>query len=99
MSEQMEMTLRKALDEVDRIRRRQMWGLAILCVVFLLATGSAIATLHKAGAKVTPELRLTLIANVELMMFTVGFCMVGVWFFITRMTAKILKAIELSSKM
>lgn len=95
----MEMTLRKSLDEVDRIRRRQIGGLAILCFVFLLAAGSAIATLHNAGARATPELRITLIANVELMMFTVGFCMIGVWFFITRMTAKILKAIELSSKM
>jgi hypothetical protein len=95
MSEQIEMTLRNALDEVDRTRRRQMWGLAILCFVFLVAAGSAIATLHNAGARATPELRVTLIASVELMMFTVGFCMLGVWFFMTRMTAKILKAIEL----
>jgi hypothetical protein len=99
MSEQIEMSLRKSLDEVDRIRRRQVGGLAILCFVFLLAAGSAIATLHNAGARATPELRIILIANVELMIFTVGFCMLGVWFFITRMTAKILKAIELSSKM
>jgi len=106
MSEQMEMTLRKSLDEVDRIRRRQIAGLAIFVLFFLAQAGSVIFTLHNAGANTEPSgvmglrtaLRVMLIENVELMVFTVGFCTFGICFFMTRMTSKILKAIELSSK-
>jgi hypothetical protein len=96
MSQEMEMTLRKSLDEVDRIRRRQLIGALIFLLLFLLQAGSVIATLHKVGADT--DLRVTLIANVELMVFTVAFCSFGVCFFITRMTSKILKAIEFSSR-
>src|SRR5690348_12381525 len=96
MSQEMEMTLRKSLDEVDRIRKRQLIGAAIFLLLFLLQAGSAIATLHKVG--VDADLRVTLIANVELMVFTVVFCSLAVCFFITRMTSKILKAIEFSSR-
>jgi hypothetical protein len=96
MPQEMEMTLRKSLDEVDRIRRRQLVGAAIFLLLFLLQAGSVIATLHKAGADA--DLRVTLIANVELMVFTVAFCSFAVCFFITRMTSKILKAIEFSSR-
>jgi hypothetical protein len=96
MSQEMEVTLRKSLDEVDRIRRRQMVGFAIFLLLFLFQAGSVIETLHKAGADV--NLRVTLIADVELMVFTVAFCSFGVCLFITRMTSKILKAIDFSSR-
>lgn len=96
MSQEMEMTLRKSLDEVDRIRRRQIAGAAIVLLLFLLDLGSVIATLHKVG--VDTDLRVTLVTNVELMVFTVVFCSFGVCLFITRMTSKILKAIDFSSR-
>jgi hypothetical protein len=96
MSQEMEMTLRKSLDEVDRIRRRQLIGAAIVLLLFLLDLGSVIVTLHKVG--VDTDLRVALITNVELMVFTVVFCSLAICFFITRMTSKILKAIEFSSR-
>ena len=96
MSEQMETILRKSLDEVDRIRKRQFIGLAILLLVFFLHAASVIATLHASGAN--SDLRVALIASVEIMVFTVGFSILGVGLFISRMTSKILKAIELSSR-
>jgi hypothetical protein len=105
MSQEAEIILRKSLDEVDKIRRRQIIGLVIFLLFFLLQAASVIGTLHKAGASADLQdaaangrLRVTLIANTELMVYTVGFCTFGVCFFITRMTSKILKAIELSSK-
>ena len=42
--------------------------------------------------------RRTLRADVFFMAYTVGFCTLGICLFITRMTLKILKAIELLSK-
>ncbi len=96
MSQEMEMTLRKSLDEVDRIRRRQLIGAAAFLLLFLLQAGSVIATLHRVGADA--DLRVTLIADVEIMVFTVAFCSFAVCVFITRMTSKILKAVEFSSR-
>ena len=96
MSQEMETTLRKSLDEVDRIRRRQLIGAATFLLLFLLQAASVVATLHKVGTD--SDLRVTLIANVELMVFTVVFCSLAICFFITRMTSKILKAIELLSR-
>ena len=61
-----------------------------------MKAASVVATLHKVG--MDSDLRVTLIANVELMVFTVAFCSFAVCFFITRMTSKILKAIEFSSR-
>jgi hypothetical protein len=96
MPEETEMILRKSLDEVDRIRRRQIVGLVIFLLLFLLQAG--ILILKPSRLRVEPDLRATLTWNAELMLFTVGFCTFGVCLFITRMTSKILKAIELSSK-
>jgi hypothetical protein len=102
MSQEMEVTLRKSLDEVDRIRRRQIVGAAIVLLLFLLDLGSVIVTLHKVGVDTDPRvtliIRVTLITNVELMVFTVAFCSFVVCLYITRMTSKILKAIEYSSR-
>ncbi len=96
MSQETETVLRKSLDEVDRIRRRQMVGVAIFLLLFLVQAGILIGKPNRLRADA--DLRVTLIANAELMIFAVGFCTFGVCFFITRMTSKILKAIELSSK-
>ncbi len=96
MSQEMEKILRKSLDDVDRARKLQLAGFVIFLLAFLLQTWSVIATLHRQA--VTTDLRVTLIASVQLMAFTVGFCTFGVCIFISRMTKKILQAIELLSK-
>lgn len=98
MSEQLETTLGKSLDAVDKIRRWQIAGAAILVLLFLVQAGSVIATLSRAGAVVSGAERRMLIGDVFFMAYTVGFCTLGVCIFISRMTSKILKAIELSSK-
>jgi len=98
MSEQMETTLGKSLDQVDKIRRWQIVGAAIFVLLFLVQAGSVIATLHRVGAMVSDAERRMLRADVFFMAYTVGFCTLGVCIFISRMTSKILKAIELSSK-
>lgn len=98
MSEQLETTLGKSLDAVDKIRRWQIAGAAILVLLFLVQAGSVIATLSGAGAVVSGAERRMLIGDVIFMAYTVGFCTLGVCIFISRMTSKILKAIELSSK-
>jgi hypothetical protein len=98
MSEQIEMALRKSLNEVDKIRRWQIVGIGIFLLLLLIQAGSVIATLHTVGPKVGDAERRTLIADVFFMAYTVGFCTLGICLFITRMTLKILKAIELLSK-
>lgn len=96
MSQQIEAVLRKTLDDVDRTRRRQIAAGAIFLLAFLVQTVSVITTLHRSGA--TNDLRVTLIAGAELMAFAVGFCTLGICVFVSRMTRKILQAIELLSK-
>ena len=96
MSQDMEVTLRKSLDEVDKIRRRQIVGFAIFLILFLVQAGILIFKPNR--LRMDTDLRAALTWNAELMVYTVGFCTFGVCFFITRMTSKILKAIELSSK-
>ena len=98
MSEQMEMALRKSLNEVDKIRRWQIAGVGIFLLLLLIQAGSVIATLHRVGPMVSDAERRTLRADVFFMAYTVGFCTLGICLFITRMTLKILKAIELLSR-
>jgi hypothetical protein len=102
MSQEMETILRKSLDDVDRVRKWQITGLVLFLLFFLLQVASVIGTLHKSGwtnqIPTIAALRVTLIAGVILMAYTVGFCTLGICIFISRMTKKILKAIELLSK-
>lgn len=96
MSQEMETVLRKSLDEVDRIRRWQIAGIFFTVLTFLTLVSSIVFTLQKNRPE--PEFWRMLIANAELMMFNVAFVTLVVCLFITRMTRKILKAIELSSR-
>ena len=99
MSQELEMILRKSLNEVDRSRKLQIAGFAFSFLFFLLCLISVRLTLGRVHNVATPDLlRVTLVADVELMTFTVAFCTFGICFFISRMTKKILKAIELLSK-
>lgn len=95
MSQEMETILRKSLDDVDRIQKRQVAGFVVFLLLFLLQAFSFFAAIHQA-ATIPP--RGTVGLGISLMVFTVGFCTFGITFFISRMTKRILKAIELLSR-
>jgi len=97
MSQEMETILRKSLDDVDRIQKRQVAGFVIFLLLFLLQAFSLFATIHGNAGKAIPA-EGTVGLGISLMVFTVGFCTFGITFFISRMTKRILKAIELMSK-
>jgi hypothetical protein len=96
MSQEMETILRKSLDELDGLRTRQLIGLLVVLALFLAMAFGIIMTLRQTHSE--PAFWRMLIANAELMTFNVAFGVMGVCLFITRMTRKILKAIELSSR-
>ncbi len=91
----MDNILRKSLDEVDRIRKRQ-WAYLALCFCCLwLFVWSMMVTAHNIGdthlvAEVLIGAIISILTNILVVL--------GLSLFINRMTNKILKAIELSSK-
>jgi hypothetical protein len=95
MTEEMDSVLRKSLDEVDRTRKRQ-WGYLVLCffclslfVYSIMATGHNIGDMHLV-AEVLVGAVISILTNILVVL--------GLSLFINRMTNKILKAIEVSSK-
>ena len=95
MTEEMDNILRKSLNEVDRIRKRQ-WAYLALCFCCLwLFVLSMMVTAHNIGdthlvAEVLIGAIISILTNILVVL--------GLSLFINRMTNKILKAIELSSK-
>jgi len=95
MTEDMDNILRKSLNEVDRIRKRQ-WAYLALCFCCLwLFVWSMMVTAHNIGdthlvAEVLIGAIISILTNILVVL--------GLSLFINRMTNKILKAIELSSK-
>jgi hypothetical protein len=91
----MDNILRKSLNEVDRIRKRQ-WAYLALCFCCLwLFVWSMMVTAHNIGdthlvAEVLIGAIISILTNILVVL--------GLSLFINRMTNKILKAIELSSK-
>lgn len=98
MSENSELTLRKSLDEVDRIRKWQIAGIAVVFVYFFLHVLGYVVTLRHAQAPLPQGFKIILITSLESMVFTVIFCTLGVCIYINRMTKRLLMAIELSSR-
>ena len=96
MSQEMETILRKSLNEVELVRKWQIAGLFFVVLTFLALGSGIIPTLYQNRPE--PNFWRMLIFNAELMIFNVTFGTLVVCLFITRMTKKILKAIELSSK-
>jgi hypothetical protein len=92
----METILRKSLDELDYIKRQQLIGLLLVLALFLSMAFGIAVTLRRNHAD--PDFWRMLAVNAELMTFNAAFGVLGVCLFITRMTRKILKAIELSSQ-
>lgn len=97
MAEDMETILRKSLDAVDRSQRWQMTGLVIFLLLLLLHLVAFMAAVHGGHGvqNVSPRAIGMGIFSVLLMVVA---CTFGITFFISRMTKRILKAIELSSK-
>jgi hypothetical protein len=95
MTEEMDNILRKSLNEVDRIRKRQ-WAYLALCFCCLwLFVWSMMVTAHNIGdthlvAEVLIGAIISILTNILVVL--------GLSLFINRMTNKILKAIELSSR-
>ncbi len=97
MAEDMETILRKSLDAVDRSQRWQMAGLVIFLLLLVLHLLAFMAAVHGGHGvqNVSPRAIGMGIFSVLLMVVA---CTFGITFFISRMTKRILKAIELSSK-
>lgn len=95
MNEDMEFVLRKSLDEIERTRRRQ-WMLLILtfCALMLFLLGVAI-TVNRAHH---PELLREIMGPALISILTGIMVVLALSAFISRMTRRILKAIELQSK-
>jgi hypothetical protein len=95
MTEELDNILRKSLNEVDRIRKRQ-WAYLALCFCCLwLFVWSMMVTAHNIGdthlvAEVLIGAIISILTNILVVL--------GLSLFINRMTNKILKAIELSSR-
>lgn len=101
MTEEMDNVLRKSLDEVDRTRKRQ-WAYLVLCFSCLaLFLCSIMVTALNVGDTPRPP-RIVLVSEVLvgaiISILTNTLVVLGLGLFINRMTNKILKAIELSSK-
>lgn len=102
MTEEMDTILRKSLDEVDRTRKRQ-WVYLALCFgclsLFLL---SIMLTAHNISDSDPRPLPVRLVAEVLvgaiISILTNILVVLGLSLFISRMTNKILKAIQLLSK-
>lgn len=95
MTEELDNVLRKSLDEVDRIRKRQWAYLALCLLCLLLFVGTMMVAAHNIGdAHLVAEILLGSIISVLANILVV----LGLSLFINRMTDKILKAIELSKR-
>jgi uncharacterized membrane protein len=95
MTEDLEAVLRRSLDEIDRTRKQQ-WILLIssFCALALFLLGVA-RTAHHVGDQ---RLLGQVMGSVLISTLTSVLVVVVLAMFITRMTKKILKAIELLSK-
>jgi tetrahydromethanopterin S-methyltransferase subunit E len=95
VNEQFEAVLRKSLDEVDNARKRQWvylglaFGLLVFFVVSVMIIGENIGD---------SQLTTGVLIGSLILILTNILVVLGLSLFINRMTLKILKAIDLSSK-
>jgi hypothetical protein len=97
MSEEMETMLRKSLDAVDRSQKWQVTGLVVFLLLLLLHLFAFIDAVHGGHNIQTISPRAVGMGIFSVLLMVVA-CTFGITFFISRMTRRILKAIELSSK-
>jgi hypothetical protein len=95
--EEMEAMLRKSLDAVNRSQRWQITGLVVFLLLMLLHMFAFIDAVHGGhGAQMATPRAIGM--GIFSVMLLVVACTFGITFFLSRMTKRILKAIELSSK-
>jgi hypothetical protein len=97
MSQDLEAILRKSLDDVDRSQKWQVAGLVIFLAFFLVHAFGFMETVHSVHSNTYPSGR-TVGLGLLSVIFMIGVCTFGITWYISRMTKRILKAIELSSK-
>ena len=97
MTEEMETILRRSLDAVDRSQKWQMTGLVIFLLLVLLHLFAFMAAVHGGHGAEGASSRAIGMGIFSVLLMVVA-CTFGITFFISRMTKRILKAIELSSK-
>ncbi|HTW23047.1 MAG TPA: hypothetical protein VMD78_05575 [Candidatus Baltobacteraceae bacterium] len=97
MTEEMETILRKSLDAVDRSQKWQMAGLVVFLLLLLLHLFTFMALVHHGHEVQAASSRAVAMGIFSVLLMVVA-CTFGITFFISRMTKRILKAIELSSK-
>jgi uncharacterized membrane protein len=97
MAEDMETILRKSLDAVDRSQKWQMAGLVVFLLLLLLHLFTFMALVHSGHEVQAASSRAVAMGIFSVLLMVVA-CTFGITFFISRMTKRILKAIELSSK-
>lgn len=95
MSDQMESVLRRSLDEVDRARKWQWVFLVSSFCTLVFWLVSMADTARRIGE---PRLFGQIMVSVFVSMLTNVLVVLGLGIFITRMTKRILKAIELIAK-
>jgi hypothetical protein len=97
MAEDMEAILRKSLNAVDRSQKWQMAGLVFFLLFLLLHLFAFISAVH-GGRGIQAASTGAVVMGIFSVLLMVLACTFGITFFISRMTKRILKAIELSSK-
>ena len=97
MAQDLENILRKSLDDVDRSQKWQIAGLVIFLLFFLVHAFGFMETIHGVRSGVVPSERAVGMGSLSVI-FMIGVCTFGITWYISRMTKRILKAIELSSK-
>ncbi|HTR46462.1 MAG TPA: hypothetical protein VMM16_03635 [Verrucomicrobiae bacterium] len=96
--EDMEAILKKSLNAVDRSQRWQMTGLIFFLVFAALHMFAFIEAVHGGGHEAQTATTRAVGMGIFSVVLTMVVCTFGITFFISRMTKRILKAIELSSK-
>ena len=90
MSEEIEIMFRKTVDDVDRIRRRQIVAFAAL----FCAVSGCLFWLGHLGATSNTDMREMLLWSVITLVFAATYAAVGLALYINKMLSKVLKVIE-----
>jgi len=94
MTQENETILRKSLDEVVRVRRRQ--NLAFVVLLFTVMFG--LVWLGRLSTNPATDVRKMLLLAVCFLCFLMTYVAMGIAMVITKMTTKVLSAMELVSK-
>ena len=94
MTQEAEGILRRILDELNRVRRRQAWAFILLLFITIGLT----VWLGRVSASPVIDVGRTIAVAVIFMVFLMTYVAMGIAMFVAKMTTKVLSAIELVSK-